>query len=146
MYDPVMSRNTMYSLVALMLVILIGGAGAYWAVKKYRQKQRQEYRCEGKLTLSQGGVDAETFKKAVISGNTLDETVEKHSLVAKWNLADAEAAKARIVEKFTVRVEGMEVFIGYQDKDKHLAKAILETLMHSFYAKEKAKHGLPAKM
>lgn len=149
MYDMSMSRNTMYALVALLLVILLGSAGGYWAIKKIRAKRyqaNQEYKYEGKLTLSREGMEAAVFEAAVLSGNTLDEAVEKHDLVNRWGLNDAEAAKLKIKEKFIVKVKGLEVSLSYQDKDKDLAKQILETLMNSFYAKERAKRGLPPKM
>ncbi|BDS06128.1 hypothetical protein NT6N_11680 [Oceaniferula spumae] len=136
-----MSRNTMYAIIALLLVVILGAAGGYWAVKKIRAKQNQEFRYEGKLTVVKEGVDPETFKMAVLTGDTLDETIEKHNLVAQWKLADAEAAKAKIKEKFIVKVSGLEVTLSYQDKDQALAKDILGTLMDSFYKRQKAMRG-----
>jgi len=127
----------MYALIALLLVILIGAGGGYWAIKKIRAKQNQEFRYEGKLTLLEEGLDPIVFKKAVLSGSTLDDTIKKHDLLTRWGMTDVAAAKERITSKFSVKVEGLEVTLGYRDKDKILAKEILETLMKSFYAKRK---------
>jgi len=133
-----MSRNTMYAAIGLMLVIIIGAAGAYWGIKKFRQKQNQEYRYEGTLTAAREGVDAKLFKASVLTEEVLSETIAKHDLINKWELPDEDATKAKLKEKFTVKVKGLEVTLGYQDKDKVLAKDILNTLMASFYEQAKA--------
>jgi len=137
-----MSKNTMYALVALLLVVVIGSAGGYWAIKKIRTKQNQEFRYEGTVTLVQEGADPVVFKQAVLSGSVMDEVIEKHDLLARWEMTDPAAAKARIEDKFAVQIQGLKVTISYQDKDKLLAKDILETLMQMFSAKQNAARGL----
>lgn len=122
----------MYALIALLLVVLIGAGGGYWAVKKIRTKQNQEFRYEGKITLLKEGVDPAAFKSAVLTDTAMDHALQELDLVKRWELLDAEAAKARLRQKFSVKVEGVEVTIGYRDKDKNLAKEILENLMKSF--------------
>lgn len=131
----------MYASIGLMLVIILGAAGAYWGIKKFRQKQNQEFRYEGTLTAARDGVDAKLFKTSVLTDEVMAEAIVKHDLINRWALTDEEAAKARLKEKFSVRVNGLEVTLGYQDKDKELAKEVLNTLMGSFYEKAKAQRG-----
>lgn len=122
----------MYALVALLLVVLVGAAGGYWAFNKIKDKRNQEFRYEGKITLLKEGADPLEFKDAVLADVTLENTIKEHDLVARWELADAQAAKAHIRQRFYAKVNGLEVTIGYQDKDKNLAKSILESLMKNF--------------
>ena len=122
----------MLSIVALMLVALVGGAGAFWAYKKYKQekeKENQEYRIEGSLGKAKEGFDAKMFKDLVLDDVTLSATVKKHQLVSAWGVADENAAKAQLQEKFTVYVKDGEVRVTYQDKDKDLVKSILTTIL-----------------
>ena len=119
----------MLAFVALLLVVVVGMSGTYWAYKKYRAKQRQEFRYEGKMMLKREGVDSETLKNSIISDAVLDRVIKDYDLVQTWGLADADAAKARIREKFHLKVVGLEVTISYQDRDKDLVKNLLEALV-----------------
>ncbi|MBK1831447.1 hypothetical protein JIN77_11965 [Verrucomicrobiaceae bacterium R5-34] len=128
-----MSRNTLYASIALMLVVLIGSAGAYWGIKKFRQKQNQEFRFEGKLTVRQDGVEPDKFKEAILTDAVMTKAITEHDLVSRWGLSDEVAAKVKLTEKFSVKVEGREITVGFQDKDKSLAQAVLKSLMASLY-------------
>ncbi|MCP5538103.1 MAG: hypothetical protein H7A51_17960 [Akkermansiaceae bacterium] len=134
-----MKRNTTFSLVAFILVVL-GGVGmfvAYKGYKKYKAKQNQEFRFEGTMGKAREGFDKEIFKQAVLSEDTLDKVVESHQLVDVWGVADAAAAKERIKQKFTVKLEAMVVKVTYQDKNKDLAQKILQSIVSSYYEKVK---------
>lgn len=122
----------MYALVTLLLVVLIGAGGGYWAIKKIRTKQNQEVRCEAKLTLKEEGANPADLKEAFLSDMAIDHAIKEYDLVTRWELADGDAAKGRIRQKFTVKIDGLEVILGYQDKDKHLAQEVLTSLMNSF--------------
>ena len=119
----------MLAFVALLLVVVVGMSGTYWAYKKYRAKQRQEFRYEGKMMLKREGVDSETLKNSIISDAVLDRVIKDYDLVQTWELADADAAKARIREKFQVKIVGLEVTISYQDRDEDLTQNLLKSLM-----------------
>ena len=132
----------MLAFVALLLVVVVGMSGAYWAYKKYRAKQRQEFRYEGKMMLKREGADPEALKKSMISDAVLERVINDYDLVNTWELADVDAAKARIREKFHVGVTGLEVRISYQDRDKELAHNLLKALVQS--ASNGPKPRLPA--
>ncbi len=121
----------MLAFVALLLVVVVGMGGTYWAYKKYRAKQRQEFRYEGKMMLKREGADAEAVKSSIISDAVLDRVIKDYDLVNTWGLADVDAAKARIRQKFQVGVSGLEVSISYQDRDKELAQNLLKALVQS---------------
>ncbi len=133
-----MSRNTMLSIVALLLVALVGGAGAFWAYKKYKQKQNREFRYEGTMGTAKENFDASQFKANILDDATMDATVEKHQLVSVWGVADSAAAKARLQEKFLIKVSDGVVKVSFQDKDKELAKSVLETVVNLYYKKVNA--------
>ncbi len=122
----------MYALVVLLLVILIGAGGGYWAVKKIRAKQNQEFLYEGKMTLIKEGIDAAELKNAFLVDSVLDGMIQELDLVTRWELPDAEAAKAQIRQKFKVKINGLEVTFRYKDKDKNLAQQILKRLVEGF--------------
>lgn len=119
----------MLAFVALLLVVVVGMSGAYWAYKKYRAKQRQEFRYEGKMMLKREGADPEALKKSMVSDAVLERVINDYDLVNTWELAHVDAAKARIREKFHVSVTGLEVRISYQDRDKELAHNLLKALV-----------------
>ncbi len=126
-----MNRNTMYSGLAVFLVLL-GGVGlyvGYKGYKKYKAKQNQEIRYQVAVGKVQDGFNKEAFKNALLSDEMLEHVIEKNDLLAAWGMTDVEAAKSRIREKFHVTVEAMEVRVSYQDKDKDLAKRVLQTIL-----------------
>lgn len=129
MYANTMSRNTMLAIVALMLVALVGGAGAFWAYKKYKQKQSQEYQMEGTIKISSETFDLDGFKKMILADEVLDGVVEKHQLISAWGVADESAAKAQLKKKFTASINEGDLKVRYQDKDKELAASILKTML-----------------
>ena len=136
----------MLSLVALMLVALVGGAGAYWAYKKYKDHTRQqglEYQVEGSLAGTTDGFDPEVFKKQMLADIVLDAVVKKHELVSVWGVADASAAKAQLRQKFAVYIKDGKVTMRYQDKDKQLAESVLMT-MFEIYREKYAPASQPA--
>lgn len=132
----------MLAFVALLLVALVGVVGARWAYKKYQQKQNQEFRYEGAMGSPKAGFDEEVFKTSVLTDSVLSDVVEKHQLVQVWSMADATAAKERIKQKFQVKVDAGVVKVSYQDKDKGLAKAVLESVVNAYY--KKVQGGQPA--
>ncbi len=132
----------MLAFVALLLVVVVGMSGAYWAYKKYRAKQRQEFRYEGTMMLKREGADAEALRESMSSDAVLERVINDYDLVNRWELADVDAAKARIREKFHVSVTGLEVRISYQDRDKELAQNLLTALVQSVYSKSQPQ--LPA--
>ncbi|MFK7909369.1 MAG: hypothetical protein AB8F34_02085 [Akkermansiaceae bacterium] len=130
-----MSRNTILALVALLLVALFGGAGAFWAYKKYKQKQNQEFRFEGSMGTAREGFDPKVFKAMILDQKVMSDTVAKHDLVSVWSVADEAAAVTKLQKKFSVSVSEGTVKVSYQDKDKDLAKAILESIVKAYYSK-----------
>lgn len=134
----------MLAFVALLLIALVGGAGAYWAYKKYRQKQNQEFRLEGKMPFQvKPGALVEDVKKEILSDEVLDQVIEKHQLIEVWALADNEAARQRINEKFKVIIDGTEVKVTYQGKDKELTREILHSIANGFIEKARKRQALP---
>ncbi len=138
-----MKRNTMLAMVGLFLMILVGVGAAYWGVKKYRQRQNREYRCEAMMGSPKEGFDQELFRKVVLEDKVLEEVIEKHQLVGKWGLADVDAAKERIKKKFIVRNDGKQVKVSYQDHDKTIAEAVLKSIVASYNQKVKRYYGVP---
>ncbi len=134
----------MLSLVALLLVGAVGVTGAYWAYKKYRQKERQEFRFEFPMGNAMEGFDAKVFKSYILTDEVLDTVIKKNQLVSVWAVADEAAAKAIIREKFIVLIADGEVSVSYQGKDKDLSKAVLETIIDSYRAKLSAPSSIPA--
>ena len=123
----------MLTLVALMLVALVGGAGAFWAYKKYKdKKQDQEFQIEGTIKLTTDQFDLEVFKKMVLADTVLDKVVEKHQLVSVWGVADESAAKEEIKKKFKAFVQGDDLKVRYQDKDQDLAAEILKSMLSQY--------------
>lgn len=128
----------MLSIVALLLVAVVGGAGAFWAYKKYKQRQNQEYRYEGSVGTAKEGFDPAELKPVMLDETAMNAAIEKHKLVSAWGVAGEAEAKARLQEKFTVTFSAGVVKVGYQDKDPQLAKSILETVMKSYYERHQA--------
>jgi len=124
-------RNTILIYAALLLVAVVGAGGAYWGIKKYRAKQRQEFRFEGKMMLEKEGADPEAIKNSIISDTVLDRVIKDYDLVSAWGLTGVDAAKSQIRNKFLVRVEGLEISLTYQDRDKDLAKNLLKALLEN---------------
>jgi hypothetical protein len=87
------------------------------------------------------GLDPVIFKSDILSETVMDATIEKHQLIKVWDVSDAAAAKAQLKEKFSVKIIDGAVKVGYQDKDKDLAKAILETIANTYYVKYKEAQG-----
>ena len=137
MYDSRMSRNTLIALVALVGVLILGGGGSYWAYKKIQAKRNQEFRYEAKLPIWDG-FEAKRFEAFLLSDDVVEKVIEDHRLVSYWEVPDAGMAKARIHEKFKVRVVGAEVRVSYQDKDKEMAQKILKDLIEAYQEKIKA--------
>ncbi len=130
-----MNRKTVYACLAVFLVLL-GGAGLYFGYKgykKYKGKQNSELRCVATLGEAREGFDKEQFKDSVLTDGMLDFVIEKNGLLAAWGVPDAEAAKTRIREKFVITVEAGKVKASYQDKDKNLAKGVLQTILKRLY-------------
>lgn len=134
----------MFAFVALFLVLIVGAGAAYWAVKKYKEKQRQEFRFEGTMGKAREGFDKEEFKTAVMADELLDQVIEKHQLLAVWGSNDTAAAKARLRTKFTITLEGQTVKVGYQDKNKELAKAVLQSIVQGYYEKVNGGRKVPS--
>lgn len=132
-----MNRNTKLAIVALLLVVL--GTGGlfvgYKGYRKYQAKQNQEFRFEGTMGQARDGFDKEVFKKGILADELLDAVIEKHQLVELWGMGDAATAKAKINQKFIVKLDAMVVKVSYQDKNKDLAKAILQSIVNGYYAK-----------
>ena len=134
-----MNRNTKLSIAALLLVVLgIGGLFVgYKGYKKYKAKQNQEFRFEGTMGQVRDGFDKDVFKQAMLTDELLDAVIEKHALVELWETGDTATAKAKIREKFIVKVDAMIVKVSYQDKNKELSKAVLQSIVNGYYAKVK---------
>ena len=129
----------MYAFITLLLVTIIGAGAGYWAIKKVRDKRNnKEIRCEIKRTLMKEGVNAEELKEAMLSAGDLDDVIAKHDLLSHWGFESNEDAKARIRKKFTVKINGLELILGYQDKNSTIAQGVLESLMQSFAEKQRA--------
>ncbi|MBT8037509.1 MAG: hypothetical protein KJO21_08185 [Verrucomicrobiae bacterium] len=124
-----MKRNTVIVVVALLVVVLVGAGGSYWAYKKYRNKPLQEYRYEGTLTLAKEVNNPEELKKRMMTDEILDDVIQDYDLVNRWGVADTDAVKARLREKFKVSVSGVTVKVSYQDRDKDLAQNLLKSLV-----------------
>ncbi|MBT8045403.1 MAG: hypothetical protein KJO79_10670 [Verrucomicrobiae bacterium] len=134
-----MKRNTIYAYAAICLVLL-GGAGmyvGYKGYKKYKAKQNQEFRYQGTMGKAREGFDKEKFKDSILADALIDQVIEDNRLLDAWGMTDAEAAKSRIREKFLVTVTAMEVKVSYQDKDKAIAKSILESIVNNYYKQAK---------
>lgn len=127
-----MSRNMMLSLVALLLVVLLGVGVGGWAIKKYRQKQRQEMQCSLTREITAGSVDQDKLSKAILNEKSLDQIISDQNLVSEWSLGDAAAAKERIRQKFQVTVKGTELTLSFRDKDGDRARQILEALLKNY--------------
>ncbi len=130
-----MKRNTMLAFVALLMVVIIGAGGAYWAIKKYRAQKNQEFLYEGKMGQAKEGFSIDVFEQQILSDDLLDQIIEEHQLVTVWGLADSAAAKEQIKQKFTIKLDGSEVKARYQDKDKVLAQKVLESIVKGYYLK-----------
>ncbi len=83
------------------------------------------------------GFDKDVFKQAILTDELLDAVIEKHALVELWETGDTATAKAKIREKFIVKVDAMIVKVSYQDKNKELSKAVLQSIVNGYYAKVK---------
>ena len=127
-----MNRNTKLAIAALLMVVL--GAGGlfvgYKGYKKFQAKQNQEFRYEGKITIARAGIEADAIKQGMLSEALLNKIVAHHNLVSVWGLDSPEAAKEKIRQKFGVKVVGLEATLTYQDKNKELAKTMLETIVN----------------
>lgn len=127
-----MNRNIKLAIAAILLVVL--GAGGllvgYKGYKKYRAQQNQEFRYEGKITLTRPGIEADSIKEGMLAEGLLDIIVEHYNLVSVWGLDSPEAAKDKIRKKFGVKIIGSEASLTYQDKDKDLAKTLLKTIVN----------------
>lgn len=140
-----MKRNTMLTFVALLMVVIIGAGGAYWAVKKYRAQKRaanQEFRYEVKMGQVKEGFDIDAFKKQVLTDELLDQMIEEHHLVDVWGLTDSAAAKERVKKKFTVNLVASEVKVSYQDKNKELAQKILRSIVNGYLVKVQGRQAI----
>lgn len=126
----------MYAFIGLLMVVLIGIGGGYWAIKKIRDKNNQEFIYKWQSTLVKENVDAEEFKNAVLTDFTVDETIKDLKLLERWGMSDPEAAKEQIRNKFLVTINGQSVMVTYQDKDKALSQEILKSLLLSFERKQ----------
>ena len=126
----------MYAFIGLLMVVLIGIGGGYWAIKKIRDKNNQEFIYKWQSTLVKENVGAEEFKNAVLTESTVDETIKDLKLLERWGMSDPEAAKEQIRNKFLVTIKGQSVMVTYQDKDKALSQEILTSLLLSFERKQ----------
>ena len=115
----------------LLSVTLLGLAGSYWAYKKIQQKRHQEYRCEVFLPW-RAGFDAKKFKDFALTDDVLAKLIESNDLVQVWKVADAETAMVRVREKFKVQVVDAQIRLSYQDRDKELAKKILQGVLVAY--------------
>ena len=127
----------MLAFVALFLVVIVGAGAAYWAVKKYRAKQRQEYRFEGTMGQAKAGLDKAVFKEAMLPDVVLEKVIEEHQLVGVWKLDGVDAAKQRIREKFSVKVDELQVKVSFVDRDQVIAEKVLKSIVTAYYAKVK---------
>ena len=134
----------MTAIVALLLVALVGGAGAFWAYKKYQQKQNQEYELEGEMPFAvKAGTQPENVKKEMLSVDLLDQVIEKHNLLEMWGMSDKAAAQERIREKFNVIIEDTKLRVTYRGKDKELTQDVLHSIANGFIDKMKKARAVP---
>lgn len=133
MYFRIVSRKTIISIVALLFIALVGGAGAIWAYKKYKNKQNQEFRFQGTLGTANANFDEVAFKAVILDDSAMEAVVKKHQLVSVWGVSGVDAAKTILQQKFSVKVSEGSVNVTYQDKDKVLAKAVLETIVNNYF-------------
>lgn len=131
-----MKKNGLLVAVTLVLILVLGLGGSYWAYKKIQTKRHQEYRYEGKLKVGPG-FEEDVFKALILADESLESVIDKFDLLQVWGLADTPAAKARIRSKFSLKLEAGELKISYQDKNKELAPKILQELMALYQAKIK---------
>ena len=89
------------------------------------------------------GFDKEVFKKEVLSDALLDQVIEKHQLIDVWGTGDSATARAKLRDKFLVKLEGMTVKVSYQDKDKDLAQSILQSIVLGYHAQFSPTGGAP---
>lgn len=122
---------------ALVSVVLVGLAGSYWAYKKIQKKRNQEYRFEAKMNFWEG-FEVKKFKDFVLSDDILVKVVETNDLVNFWEVADTASAMVRVREKFQVRVDGAQIRVSYQDRDKEMAQKILKDVIGAYQEKAKA--------
>lgn len=134
----------MLALVALMLVGLVGLGGAYWAYKKYKQKQNQEFMYQGTMGTPREGFDAKVFKNSVLTDAVVSKLVEEHQLASKWQISEGDAMQ-RVRDKFRVSTKEGKVTVSYQDKDKQLAKQVLEDIVRMYYERMRASGRMPVK-
>jgi len=129
-----MKRNTILTLVALVLIALVGLGGAFWGYKKYKQRRalaNREYRYEGAIWKAKEGFDYQSVKGKILNDTLLNDVIASNDLVSKWGLEDVDAAKDRIRERFTIKVVDSKVVIGYRDKDKEIAEKVLKAIFKS---------------
>ena len=144
MLGQTMSRKTMILLVALLGVVILGGAGSFWAYKKIQAKNNKEYRCEAKMVLWDG-FEVKTFKAIALSDEILDPVVERNDLVSLWGVSDADAVKTQISKKLRVEVRDSYIHVSYQDRDAKVARQILEGVLTACQKKMNAgRKPLPA--
>jgi len=128
----------MLAFVALLMVVIVGAGGAYWAVKKYRAQKRaanQEFRFESKMGQAKEGFSIDAFKQQVLSDDLLDRIIEEHHLIDVWGVGDSAEAKERMKQNFIVGLVGSEVKVSYQDKSKELAQKILRSIVNGYFVK-----------
>ncbi|NWK56735.1 hypothetical protein HW115_14015 [Verrucomicrobiaceae bacterium N1E253] len=135
-----MKRNTALLLVGLIILAVLGGGGAYYAYRKIQQRKNFEFRYEGKFPVG-AQFDVEAFKTMILADENVEDVVEGNDLVAFWELDGPEAAKQRVKSKFSASVANSEVKVRYQDKDKAMAKKILQGLLQGYQNRLKASGG-----
>ena len=122
-------------------MVALGGGGIYalyTGYKKFRSEKTKEVRYGGTLGEAPEGFDVEGFKKSILEDDLLEQVIDKHDLMNAWGMDDISAAKDRIREKFTIGLDGTEVKVAYQDKNKEIALGVMQSIMKIYYQKMRA--------
>ena len=86
------------------------------------------------------GAQPEEVEREILTDELLDQVIEEHQLLKVWDMPDNESAKARIRQKFRVFIDGAEVRVTYQDKDKELTQSILHSIANGFIDRMRKAH------
>jgi len=138
-----MKRNASLALAAIVLVALgaVGLYVSYKGYKKYKAEQSREFKLIGTIGEAREGLDIGDFKKRLLVDEVLDQVIEKHDLLDVWGMDAVAGAKARIIAKFAVELDGQKVKVSYQDKSKQVAHDVLKFIIDQHYHKMKAAGG-----